>query len=433
MDSPTYSPENTEERLIYWAIVGTWGFYVLGALYLLAPALGWILTGLVFWRWHFKEAAPHQTKFPVSTVIWCLGMLMMLVALVAAHIMWTLGTPQLIKSSIGWAKGWALLALFILAGSALKIRMHMVARAVNILALQTLILLPLFLLAPVLNLPSRLYISPLLMLGGPGPEFFEVQLYGAGPDGGGARWRFFSPWAPAAGMVANVSLVISMLDKSWGWKAIGIAAAVAACLLSQSRLALIVLIVVPLVVWGLGRLTRPLLLLVGGIAAATAGILATTLLDLIEQGQARFTSARAASSRVRAALGRIAVQRWEAEAPWFGHGIVERGPHLVEYMPIGSHHTWFGLLYVKGIVGFAALAIPMLYSFIETVLKAQSSRIGRAALAIILIIFLYTFGENLEILVYLFWPGLLVIGKAAGQRFRSPFRHYLAGHAGSEE
>ena len=37
--------------------------------------------------------------------------------------------------------------------------------------------------------------------------------------------------------------------------------------------------------------------------------------------------------------------RIEIDAFWFGHGTVAPGPHLVEYMPIGSHHTWFGLLF----------------------------------------------------------------------------------------
>lgn len=30
----------------------------------------------------------------------------------------------------------------------------------------------------------------------------------------------------------------------------------------------------------------------------------------------------------------------------------------------------------------------------------------------ILILFLYTFGENLEILSYLYWPGLVIMGMA---------------------
>ncbi len=91
---------------------------------------------------------------------------------------------------------------------------------------------------------------------------------------------------------------------------------------------------------------------------------------------------------------------------------MERGPHLVEYMPIGSHHTWYGLLFVKGIVGFYSLAIPMLMSLMVLLIKAQRYAVGEAGLAVLLILFLYTFGENLEILAYLYWPGLIIMGLA---------------------
>jgi hypothetical protein len=145
------------------------------------------------------------------------------------------------------------------------------------------------------------------------------------------------------------------------------------------------------------------------------------LMSLMDAANAKFVAARAASSRVRAKLGQIALQRWQDEAPIFGHGAVERGPHVVEYMPIGSHHTWYGLLFVKGAVGFASLAIPMFASFVELVLKAQTSRTARGGLAILITLLFYTFGENLEILVYQFWPGLLLIGRASRQHFHSPF------------
>ena len=123
---------------------------------------------------------------------------------------------------------------------------------------------------------------------------------------------------------------------------------------------------------------------------------------------------------MRAALGRIALHRWQSEAPVFGHGVVEPGPHLVEYMPIGSHHSWFGLLFVKGAVGFAALAIPMIWTTIEMLIRAQSSITARTGLAVMLTLWLFTFGENLEIQVYMYWPGLVIIGIALREaRLRS--------------
>jgi len=147
---------------------------------------------------------------------------------------------------------------------------------------------------------------------------------------------------------------------------------------------------------------------------------APKLVQLFADFMEKFRAARAESSRVREILGRIAVDRWQGEAPLWGHGIVEKGPHLVEYMPIGSHHTWFGLLFVKGAVGFLALAIPLAWSFIDLLLKAQTSKEAQVGLAVVMLMFLYTFGENLEILAYLFWPGLVMLGIAHKQPYRSP-------------
>ena len=124
----------------------------------------------------------------------------------------------------------------------------------------------------------------------------------------------------------------------------------------------------------------------------------------------RFHGARADSSRVRAALGRIAVQRWESEAYWWGHGNVERGPHLVEYMPIGSHHTWYGLLFVKGLVGAIALAVPMAWTAWMLLIGGRSSKAGVSAFGILMILGLYSLSENLEMLAYLYWPALMVLG-----------------------
>jgi hypothetical protein len=115
---------------------------------------------------------------------------------------------------------------------------------------------------------------------------------------------------------------------------------------------------------------------------------------------------------VRATLGRIAVERWQHEAYWFGHGIVERGPHLVEYMPIGSHHTWYGLLYVKGLLGAIALGVPMALTMVATAFAAMRGKSGELGLAMALTYLFYSFGENLEVLTYLAWPALVAIGIA---------------------
>lgn len=430
MAAPAIHPENLEERLIWYAITGTWVFYVIGGLYILAPALGWTLVAWAGFKAYLS--GPHtppreRVRVPAGILVWIAGMVAMEVALIAGHLDYNLGTGAIIKSSIGWAKGWALLAVFPFIGAALQIRPAIIYRASCRLAAQTLVLIPLFVIAPYAHLPGKLYVSPLKMVGGPGPEFFEVQLYGRAPDTQAPRWRFFTPWAPAAGFVANVYLICALQERARRWKAAGIAAAVLMCLLSQSRLALLSMIVVGTATWVAARISRSSIMRLGALAMLAGGLTADRIIEAVENARAKFSAARAASSRVRAALGRIAVQRWGAEAPIWGHGVVERGPHLVEYMPIGSHHSWYGLLFVKGIVGFLALLVPMAWSAVEMLAKAQASRTARCAFSMVLILFLYSFGENLEVLVYLFWPAMVIIGCAARQRFVNPFMAPLSG------
>jgi hypothetical protein len=430
MASPAVNPETLEERVIWHAITATWLYYAIGGLYILAPALGWGLLAWAGFKYYVQspQTPPREhVRLSRGVKVWVGGMVMMEIALIAAHIDFNLGTGSLIKSSIGWAKGWALLAIFPVIGAALQIRPAVVYRASCRLAAQTLILIPLFVVAPVLHLPGTLYISPLQIVGGPGPEFFEIQLYGRDPDSHAPRWRFFTPWAPAAGFVANVYLIFAIQERQRKWKIMGIAASILMCLLSQSRLALISMIVVASATWFASRISRSLAMRVASLSMLLAGIWADRILEFVGDAKARFSAARAASSRVRATLGRIAVQRWKAEAPMWGHGVVERGPHLVEFMPIGSHHSWFGLLFVKGIVGFFALMVPVVWSLVEMLLKAQASRTARCGFSMMLILLLYSFGENLEILVYLYWPALIIVGIASRQRIYNPFISSLSG------
>ena len=152
------------------------------------------------------------------------------------------------------------------------------------------------------------------------------------------------------------------------------------------------------------------------MAAAPAmlalGFFGPALLELIDSFVAEFYAARADSSRVRATLARIAIDRWQNEAYWFGHGIVENGPHLVEYMPIGSHHSWYGLLFVKGLIGAIALAVPLTFTAIYLALRSSSNKIARIGLAMVIFLILYSMSENLEMLAYLYWPALIMIGIA---------------------
>lgn len=411
MDSQTLHPENFPERVLWYALTGTYLFYALGALYIVAPVIGWILMGYLVWRVARPVADQPALQIPLPVWAWILGMVVMLVALIVGHFDYGLGMGATIKSTIGWAKGWALLAVFPLIGC-LPVRPELLYRAACVVGLHTLLLFPVFVAAWLVGAPSTLYVSPLKAVGGPGPEFFAVSLYEIDPGSGLPRWRLFTPWAPAVGFIGNIYFIFARQEKQRHWRWLGMAGAVLMVLMSGSRLGLLALILVSATTWGISQIVRPGMLFLGGAALAWLGMAGVFIQQAIEDFWEAFKSARADSTRVRAALARIAMHRWEDEAPIWGHGVVERGPHLVEYMPIGSHHSWLGLLFVKGIVGLLALAIPMAASALDLLLRAAVCQLERTALAVLLILFLYTFGENLEILAYLIWPGLVLLGAA---------------------
>lgn len=409
-----FRPNNPAETLVYQALTLTWLFYGCGALYLLGPALGWILGAMTVLSIYLGAAIRqdlHATG-PVPPVVWAwiIGMAVMLIALWISHLDWQLGLKQTIKSSVGWAKGWALLALFPLAGAVLPIRRGPLIRAQCIVGACTLCILPLLLIAPYIGLPEKIFTSPLKAVGGPGPEYFSVYLYTRDPSSWAARWQFFAPWSPFAGLLGVVMVLFALEEKHRGWLLAGVLAGVAMVLLSKSRMSLVALVVATV-----SPRMAPLLL--RGWAWACLAAFSTSMaavgaaiLSFAEDAVHRFRSARADSTRVRETLQRIAEDRWANEAVWFGHGTVQPGPHLVEYMPIGSHHTWYGLLFVKGVIGFGALFVPLVWQTLVCLMDAALGSRGRLPLGLMIVLIILSFGENIEIEVYLLWPALLMLG-----------------------
>lgn len=411
------TPQNPAEALIWRALTWTWPLYALGALYVVGPVLGWVLAGLAVLSLYLGPAIRSDLRAtgPVPPLVWgwLLGMAALLVVLWLGHLNWGLGLKQTVKSSIGWAKGWALLALFILAGAVLPIRRRLLVRAQCVVGAWTLALFPILLAAPYLGLPGRIFTSPLKAIGGPGPEYFSVYLYTLDPASWTPRWQFFAPWSPFAALLGVMIVLFALEERDRRWMLAGLAGGLVMILASKSRMGL-----VGLVACTLGPRMLPLILRgwawqVMATLSASMAVFGGTLWGSLQAGLHAFASARADSSRVRATLQRIAAERWQSEAFWVGHGTVQPGPHLVEYMPIGSHHTWFGLLFVKGLAGMLALLLPLLWQTGLALKQATLSPRGRLPLGVVMTLILLSFGENLEIEAYMLWPGLLVLGLQA--------------------
>ena len=412
--SQAIRPQNAAEAMVWYPLVWTWPFYAIGALYVVGPVLGWLIGGLALLSLYLGPAIRHDLRatgpVPGLVWLWAAGMIVMLIALWVGHLDWGFSTVAIIKSSIGWAKGWALIVLFLLAGAVLPIRWQLLIRAQSVLGLWTLILTPVLVLGYLAGLPEQLFVSPLRKVGGPGPEYFGVYVFTYDPASWTPRWQFFAPWSPFAALLGVIMVLFALEEEHRGWKAVAIAAGVAMIVLSKSRMGMVGLVACTVIPRLLPFLLKGWAWTVLAGFAASMAVLGTALVGQIESAIAGFRGARADSTRVRETLQRIAAERWETDAYWWGHGTVQPGPHLVEYMPIGSHHTWWGLLFVKGMVGFLAYLVPFAAHALRVTIDATLHPRGRLPVGIILTMLLLSFGENIEIQVYLLWPALVALG-----------------------
>ncbi|MGJ8605189.1 MAG: O-antigen ligase family protein [Marivita sp.] len=408
------TPNNPAERIVYKTLILTWPFYAVGALYVVGPVLAWILGALAFLSLYLGQAIRSDLRatgsIPPLIWAWIVGMLVMLVALWVGHLDWALGTKQTIKSSIGWAKGWALLVLFPLAGAVLPIRREVLIRSQCVIGAWTLALAPILIIAPYIGLPERIFVSPFKAVGGPGPEYFTVYFFTYDPASMTPRWQFYAPWSPFAALLGVLMVLFALEEKDRKWMLAGLAAGLLMILASKSRMGLVGLVACTIAPRMMPLILRGWAWHATAALTASMAVLGTAIVAMAQDAVAIFKGARADSTRVRETLQRIAKERWENDAVWFGHGTVHPGAHIVEYMPIGSHHTWFGLLFVKGLVGFLAFLIPLVWHTLFAMYDAARHPRGRLPMGILMTMVLLSFGENIEIQAYMLWPALILLG-----------------------
>jgi hypothetical protein len=411
-------PQNFEERLIWYTIIGTYVLYVLGAQPIVVPLITWLLA-LYFCKKFWKQTpnTPVQERITVSFTVrlWIICIFTVLVGLIIAHINFDTGVDRFIKSLLKWAREFALWGLFPLIGC-LNIRPQLLYRAACIVCLQSLILIPICYLAFILHLPEgTLYVSPLAYLGGNSPDLYSTVLYFFDSETNLPRLTFFAPWCPNLALIAMIYFFLARQESNKRWRLIGMIGSTAMVVTTVSRLAVLSLPMVILLTWVLTNFSQPIIYFATGIVSFLTSIFAAQLNSFFEIFAEKFNGARASSSEVRINLVRISLDRWWSDAPIWGHGFTEvKGPPVVYFLPIGTGGcgTWVNLLYTKGIVGFIAVAVPFVWSFVDVVIKAQKSTTARVGLSVLLVFFLFSFIEELDLLSYIYWPGILMIGIA---------------------
>lgn len=411
-------PQNLEEKLIWYSIVGIYGINFLGALYVWTPLLAWVLVAILGIKlWHQTEDTPPQEKvtIPLSIWIWVVGMLCMELSIIVSHIDLDLGWTKIASSTVVWARSWALMALFPLAGCLPSVRPRLVYRAVCIASAQSIVFALLAFLAFKVNFYPT-YLTPWWYLFRGDPQVYTVATLGYPPVDGSEhefRLNLFTPFANSLGIVGAVFFFLTLQESNKRWKWAGAIGAAIMVIFSFSRMTTLCLVIVPIITWLLTHFTWQMRM-IGGLASFSLGLFATLVLDSARNFyEATFVNFRQGSERVRSKLAEIALYKWETEYQTWGHGFVaERGPETTEGIPLGTHNQWPDLLYLKGTVGFIAFLVPLVWTVADLLLKAQKSQNAKVGLTLIVLLTICTSGANIEAATYLYWPGLFMLGIA---------------------
>jgi hypothetical protein len=406
-------PCNLPETLVWYYIIGTYGIYYIGGLYLFAPLLAIFLTGYLLRKWWIQTPeTPEDEKIYISIPAWvwliCIGIIA--ISVVVGGVEADLPASKIIFTLVNrWFKTFVLMALFILIGH-LKIRSQLIYRAACIFCIQSLILVVIFtLLSNLFDTSIYSYVSPFEKFGG-GSLYYEVRVFGAVLDVGEKRLQMIAPWPPALGLVGDIFFCLCLQEKDLKLRLLGMAGASALVISSVSRAAIVCLPLIPLLSWVLVNFMTPwvMFLFSGGLLSMT--LFLSEIQERVSLLASSINDYRAGSTKARDLLKQLALDGWK-ESPIWGHGtMTANGPASVGFRGIGSHHTWYGILYAYGIVAAIPFAIALAWSLFDLITKVGTQKNAVVGICILFVLLIFSTIDNIDTLAYLYWPGMLMLG-----------------------
>lgn len=332
-------------------------FWALGLLTLVQAI---VITVLAFTR------APAGRLARAVAISWiCIGGVQFIASILAG--VWREqpgeGLIQLVSFGV---LGWVMGGLAIWAGAAHCLSSGSVVRAVSKLGGSVIVLAVIGAVGVSLGLPRLVlpYTLPMLIA----PNSISAQLYGSlaiyiSEETFGeqvTRLILFYPYTTALGLGGIGITLISLLEKDFRFRLLGMTGGLIAVVFSWSRLSLGALVLCVLGwVWLKASFRLKLLFIFLALFALFAiSVAGFDWPAAVMSVQDRIDGVRAGSSLARHL---IYEKSWEGflQSPIFGYGWIGPSVHPKEILPIGSHSTIYGLLYTGGIMTLAAFVIAI--------------------------------------------------------------------------
>ncbi|MBW4604865.1 MAG: O-antigen ligase family protein [Calothrix sp. FI2-JRJ7] len=351
---------STAEKVIYWTIVLTPLWWLLGIQTVLYPTVAFILLVM-----GFELDKITKSSLPFCNWAW-LGMT------VAA--LWTniLGLDSVgfdvmktLATIFTLFKGYFMIFACMTLPFWHRIRVQVITRAVAWMAVGLLVtlIIQLLILAAIGPLPH--FMPPLAKLI-PGEKlslmvkfavfqpFFRIPL---------PRADLYTADPPILGVCALVYFFICLGESNRRLRKYALSGCVACLIISQSRLAWVCFPLTILIINSFrSRFARIGSLWITSFISFVCAILGWTISDVLSQPLSTFNSARADSSKDREFIISATIDAWR-ESPWVGWGIIEKtatwGNGAFE-LPLGTFSSYSQVLYLHGIFGFVFFAAALI-------------------------------------------------------------------------
>jgi O-Antigen ligase len=401
---------SSTERVVYWSIVLTPVWWLLGIQPLFYPAVVIFLLASAF-----DLDKVIRGSLPACVWAW-LGM--------AVVMLWTaiLGLYEMgfpLKETAAGAVTFLKSYFFIFACLVLpfwtKLRVQVLTRAVSWMAASYLIATAIQMVLLAVGVRD-VVLTPLLARLIPGEKssllitlasirpFFGIPL---------PRTVLYTPDPPILGICSLLCFFICLGESNRRLRNAALAGSLCGLVVSFSRLALICLPVAFLIIICFrSAIAREVYLWLASVTFLICGFLGLTVGDLINKQLEIFDSARAESSKVRALVVSKTFEAWQ-EKPWLGWGLIRGSINVYDdtYITLGSFSSYTAVLYLHGIVGFVVLVVAMimtLFSFYAPAVRGDT--LSKRSFACLAILYLQMNSVPLSWIAVFLWFFFLWLG-----------------------
>jgi uncharacterized membrane protein YhaH (DUF805 family) len=415
---PARAADPVAEACLFWYLVLTPLWWMTGTL----VPLGILGTAALFVR-----RPPRQPAIRLVAALWIAVGLAQALSVIVNWVALDGGGTSLLRGLGSFVTtGWIVIGLAIGVGAEAGLATPRVVRAICVHAGWMLLFTGISLFtAHGLGWPELIVPSPLaLLLPGELPVVrFHLRMIFYQSDAllesRTMRLTLFYPWATGLALGGATALLVGTGDPRRGWRIVAAVAGVVAVLLSYSRSAILCL-AVALVILAFLRLSAPrqaFAVLLAGLATNLALLAGFDPVEAAREVQAGFTNLRPGSSFARALVYELSWAHF-LDRPILGHGWMS-GPVAawLPSMPLGSHSSFYGVLYLGGVVTFATLCLAYLATLAVAAARLRDrGREAPVALVLLLLLGVVAIGEGINVLV----PSLLATFLWLGGALRSP-------------